>query len=88
MVNCSYPTFLHAEEQPKALFTRLVGFQANSSSLSHSELDGSAELQVEDVSEWATEMLKLHRENGVKIRGGCCGTDDIHLRSLISANSG
>ena len=88
MVNCSYPTFLHAQEQPKALFTRLLGFQANSSSLSHSELDGSAELQIEDVSEWATEMLKLQREYGVKILGGCCGTDDTHLRSLIALNSG
>lgn len=83
MVNCSYPTFLNAEEQPKALFSRLLGFQANSSSLSHSELDGSAELQIEDVSEWASEMLKLHGEYGVKILGGCCGTDDRHLQSLL-----
>jgi len=88
MVNCSYPTFLHAEEQPTVLFTRLMGYQANSSSLSHSELDGSAELQIEDVSEWAEEMLKLNREYGVKILGGCCGTDDTHLRSLIESSSG
>lgn len=83
MVNCSYPTFLNPEEQPKALFSRLLGFQANSSSLSHSELDGSAELQIEDVSEWASEMLKLHGDYGVKILGGCCGTDERHLQSLL-----
>jgi len=87
MVNCSYPTFLDAKEQPTALFTRLLGFQANSSSLSHSELDGSDELQIEDVCEWAYEMLKLNREYGLKILGGCCGTDDTHLRSLIELNS-
>ena len=88
MVNCSYPTFLHAEQQPKALFTRLLGFQANSSSLSHSELDDSAELQAEEVSGWVAEMLNLNREYGVKILGGCCGTDDTYLRSLIESNSG
>jgi len=86
MVNCSYPTFLRAEEQPEALFSRLLGYQANSSALSHSELDGSAELQAEEISEWAEEMLKLNREYGVKILGGCCGTDDKYLRSLIEAN--
>lgn len=88
MVNCSYPTFLHAEEQPQALFTRLLGFQANSSSLSHSELDGSADLQVENIFDWTNEMLKLNRQYGVKILGGCCGTDDTHLRSLIESNPG
>jgi S-methylmethionine-dependent homocysteine/selenocysteine methylase len=88
MVNCSYPTFLQAEKQPQVLFTRLMGFQANSSSLSHSELDGSAELQTENVSEWAEEMLKLNREYGIKILGGCCGTDDTYLRSITVSNSG
>jgi S-methylmethionine-dependent homocysteine/selenocysteine methylase len=82
MVNCSYPTFLHAEEQPRELFTRLLGFQANSSSLSHSDLEGSAELHSEEISEWTYDMLKLNREYGVKILGGCCGTDDTHLHSL------
>ncbi len=88
MVNCSYPTFLHAEEQPEALFSRLLGYQANSSALSHSELDGSAELQAEDISEWAEEMSRLNREYGVKILGGCCGTDDKYLRCLIETNPG
>jgi S-methylmethionine-dependent homocysteine/selenocysteine methylase len=86
MVNCSYPTFLRAKEQPEALFTRLLGFQGNSSALSHSELDGSDRLQVEDAAEWAEEMLRLHREYGVKILGGCCGTDDAHLLRLVGAN--
>ena len=88
MVNCSYPPFLRPEEQPKALFTRLLGFQANSSALSHTELDGSMQLQVEDVSEWAEAMLTLNRKYGVKILGGCCGTDEEHLRCLVEAASG
>jgi homocysteine S-methyltransferase len=87
MVNCSYPTFLRAKEQPRALFTRLLGYQANSSALSHSELDGAAQLEAEDVAEWAEEMLHLNREYGVKILGGCCGTEDAHLLRLVEANS-
>jgi homocysteine S-methyltransferase len=87
MVNCSYPTFLRAEEQPRALFTRLLGYQANSSALSHGELDGSAQLEAEDVAEWVEEMLHLNREYGVKILGGCCGTDDAHLLRLAEAGS-
>ena len=86
MVNCSFPTFLHAEKQPEALFTRMLGFQGNSSALSHSELDGSDRLQVEDVAQWAEEMLRLNKEYGVKILGGCCGTDDRHLLRLVGAN--
>lgn len=83
MVNCSYPTFLNADKQPKDLFSRLLGFQANSSSLSHSELEGSQELHAEDISDWADEMLKLKNDYGVKILGGCCGTDERYLQSLI-----
>ena len=87
MVNCSYPTFLRAKEQPKALFTRLLGYQANSSALSHSELDGSDQLRAEDVTEWAEEMLHLNRTYDMKILGGCCGTEDAHLLRLVEANS-
>jgi S-methylmethionine-dependent homocysteine/selenocysteine methylase len=85
MVNCSHPTFLCAEEQPKALFTKLLGYQANSSSLNHSELDGSSQLQAEDVAGWAEDMLHLNRVYGVRILEGCCGTDDVHLSSLAKA---
>ena len=83
MVNCSYPSFLHPDEQPEELFTRLLGFQSNASSLSHEELEGSEELQAEDISEWTEEMLTLNQKYGVKILGGCCGTDDRYLRSLV-----
>jgi S-methylmethionine-dependent homocysteine/selenocysteine methylase len=83
MVNCAYPTFLHADEQPAELFSRLFGFQGNSSSLSHSELDGSSQLQAEPVDEWTNEMMLLKKKYGLKILGGCCGTDESHLQSLV-----
>ncbi len=83
MVNCVYPTFVCAEKQPAALFKRLLGIQANSSSLDHSQLDGAAILHQDDLQHWGDNMLRLNREFGVKILGGCCGTDDKYLQYLV-----
>jgi len=79
MVNCVHPTFVLPETQPPALFTRLIGIQANASSLDHEELDGSMKLQQSDMREWGELMLVLNRKYGLKILGGCCGTDDNYL---------
>ncbi len=83
-VNCSYPTFLKAELQDVAVFDRLLGIQANASALEHHELDGASELKKEPIAEWGELMLDLHRSYGVKVLGGCCGTDGEHLRYLAS----
>jgi S-methylmethionine-dependent homocysteine/selenocysteine methylase len=84
MVNCSHPSFLNAAEQPPSLFERLVGYQANASSMEHTSLDGQTEIQVDNVAEWAREMLALNREYGVKILGGCCGTGTEHIECLAA----
>jgi len=84
MVNCAHPTFLCAATQPPRLFDRLIGFQANASSLDHTDLDGSSHLQADEVSSWGDEMLTLHRRYGIKILGGCCGTGVDHLRYLVA----
>ena len=83
MVNCSYPTFLYVDKQPAMLFKRLLGYAANASSLDHCELDGSEQLESESVSEWGDSMLELNKKYGVKIMGGCCGTDGEHLKYIV-----
>jgi len=83
MVNCVYPTFIQAEKQPEKLFSRLIGIQANSSSMDHSELDGSDILHQDDLGHWGENMLKLNHAYGVKILGGCCGTDETYLQYII-----
>lgn len=82
MVNCVHPSFLLPSQQQPTLFARLVGIQANSSSLDHEQLDGAAELKQDDMRAWGEQMLQLNREYGVKILGGCCGTDDSYLRYI------
>jgi S-methylmethionine-dependent homocysteine/selenocysteine methylase len=84
MVNCAFPSFVCASKQEPRLFKRLIGIQANASSLDHSQLDGSESLQKDPLDSWGAQMLILNRTYGVKILGGCCGTDDSYLRYLVS----
>lgn len=83
MVNCSHPTFLHPEEMNAGALRRLIGFDANASSLDHQDLEGSATTRQDSRETWVEEMLKLNRDHGVKILGGCCGTDDSYLKGLV-----
>lgn len=61
---------------------RLVGLQANTSAKSPEELEGSPSLDCEDPRRFAEGMLQLHHEFGLKILGGCCGSDDRHLLEM------
>lgn len=83
MVNCAYPGFLRAAEQPDQLYRRLIGYLANASSLDHCELDQAEHLHAEPVAAWGELMLELNRAHGMRILGGCCGTDAGHLRYLV-----
>ncbi len=83
MINCAYPSFLCAADQPPAIFDRLVGYLANASSLDHCDLDGADELKTESVADWGDLMLDLNRNYGVRILGGCCGTGGEHLHYLV-----
>jgi len=84
MVNCSHPTFLHPEKMETSALGRLIGFDANASSKDHQDLEGSATTIRDSREDWVEEMLKLNRHHGVKILGGCCGTDDSYLRGLVA----
>jgi homocysteine S-methyltransferase len=82
MVNCAYPSFLCASSQPPGVFARLIGYQANASSMDHCDLDGAGALHQESTADWGALMLELHHKYGVQILGGCCGTNTEHLRFI------
>ncbi|MDY6857119.1 MAG: homocysteine S-methyltransferase family protein [Thermodesulfobacteriota bacterium] len=82
MVNCAYPSFLNLHEQPKCVIKRLIGFQGNSSSLDHEKLDGSSALQSDPLEDWGDKMIELNKKYGLKILGGCCGTNINHLKYI------
>lgn len=83
MINCAYPSFLRAHEQPRQVLARLIGFQANASSHDQEQLDGSEQLQADAIDDWGDRMILLNRRHGIKILGGCCGTGPAHLKYLI-----
>lgn len=87
MANCVHPsnfrramvTVLGYSPQ---LSVRVLGLQGNTSLRSPEELDGSPKLEAQDPEEFAKAMLALNREHGFKLLGGCCGTDDRHIRAI------
>jgi S-methylmethionine-dependent homocysteine/selenocysteine methylase len=83
MVNCAHPGFLDPAGLGRPALSRLVGYQANASSLDHSELDDASELKVDDIDDWSARMIDLNRSFGVKILGGCCGTSGRHLAAIV-----
>jgi homocysteine S-methyltransferase len=84
MVNCAHPSFLVPDQQPPEVFSRLLGFNANASSLDLCDLDGARDLMVDSASDWGNKMLLLNRKYGVKILGGCCGTGVEPLNYITS----
>jgi S-methylmethionine-dependent homocysteine/selenocysteine methylase len=88
MVNCAYPSFIQADAEPQSVLSRLIGYQANGSSLDHAELDGAEGMLADDIIDWAGRMIELNRRFGIKILGGCCGTTSDHLQALVSLAAG
>jgi S-methylmethionine-dependent homocysteine/selenocysteine methylase len=83
MINCAYPSFLNAHKQSQSVLSRLIGFQANASSLDQSKLDGAGTLQADDITDWGNLMIELNSKFGVKILGGCCGTSHKYLEYIV-----
>lgn len=84
MTNCVHPSIvLEALSQPcndkELVRKRFLGIQANTSPLSYAELDGAKDLHTSNPEEFANEMRKLQMNKGLKIFGGCCGTDNNYM---------
>jgi S-methylmethionine-dependent homocysteine/selenocysteine methylase len=87
MVNCAHPThFSHVFEGAPAWAARIGGVRANASMLSHAELDEAEELDRGNPSELADRYLELRAAlPGLRVLGGCCGTDHTHIDAISSA---
>jgi S-methylmethionine-dependent homocysteine/selenocysteine methylase len=87
MVNCVHPNNVRAGllvevNRNHPSLPRLVGIQANTSTLSPEELDNSDDLKCDEADSLAESMLALRRDHAFQIFGGCCGTDNRHLESI------
>jgi homocysteine S-methyltransferase len=87
MCNCVHPTVFaaalaHVEQRDPALAARVVGIQANTSALPPEELDSRGELDEAPPDDLAASLVEVQQQYGLRIVGGCCGTDARHIRAL------
>lgn len=87
MTNCVHPTIL--EEALNKPFNnndlvkqRFCGIQANAACLSPEELDDINDLKTSSAKELIDSFILLRNQFPLKIFGGCCGTDDAHIKEI------
>ncbi len=87
MVNCAHPShFDDVLERGAAWTKRIAGIRANASAKSHQELDESEVLDIGDPVDLGRRYSALRRQYpGIRILGGCCGTDHRHLAAICEA---
>lgn len=86
MVNCAHPSHLsHVLELSSGWTARIRALRANASQRSHAELDKAEELDG-DLHELGLDYRRLReRLPGLTVLGGCCGTDQRHVRAITAA---
>ncbi len=87
MSNCTHVSFfkaamIHETNSSADVRKRIAGLLANTAALKPEELDDSEELVEEDPQTFGKSVAGLHAELGMKLLGGCCGTDQRHIASL------
>jgi len=93
LINCTHASVFrraltHGTNSSALVRSRVVGLLANTSALSPEELDNSESLVEEDPGVFGKSVATLREELGMKLLGGCCGTDDRHIRSLAQNLTG
>jgi S-methylmethionine-dependent homocysteine/selenocysteine methylase len=87
MINCAHPAhFEDAVSGGEAWLGRIRGIRANSSMLSHAELNECTDLDEgdpRDLGERHRRLLEILPQ--VNILGGCCGTDHRHVEAICKA---
>lgn len=89
LINCTHVSLAraaltHETNSSPPVRQRIIGLLANTAALSPEDLNDSTALVEEDPGIFGQSVAGLHRELGLKILGGCCGTDDRHIRSLAA----
>ncbi len=92
MINCAHPTHFADEltaAQGALWAERIRGIRANASRKSHAELDESTELDRGDMNDFGNGHARLKELlPHLNVFGGCCGTDEEHVRTLAAQMAG
>jgi len=86
-VNCAHPSHFAACLADGGDWTaRIRGIRANASTRSHAELDAATELDIGDPLDLGDRYRRLRIPlPALNVLGGCCGTDQRHLRAIRDA---
>lgn len=84
MINCVHPIhFTDLVEGGGGWLGRVGGIRTNASMKSHAELDNSDTLDIGDPEDLARRYRQLlEMMPGVRVIGGCCGTDHRHIAAV------
>ena len=90
LINCTHPSIfrsalLSKRNSSPLVRARVIGLLANTAALSPEELNESAELIEEAPKVFGNSVAALRAELGMKVLGGCCGTDERHIECLAKA---
>ncbi len=80
-LTCVHPAVADAALRAQPIGERARALFANASALSPEELDGRTELDATDPDPYAEALVRCGAAHGLTVLGGCCGTDDAHLRA-------
>ncbi|MDD2897709.1 MAG: homocysteine S-methyltransferase family protein [Desulfuromonadaceae bacterium] len=87
LINCTHASVFrraitHERNSSADVRKRVIGLLANTAALSPEELDNCTALVEEAPDVFGADVAALQPELGMRILGGCCGTDDRHLECL------
>jgi homocysteine S-methyltransferase len=87
LVNCTHASIFRSallDERNSSTLVRerVIGLLANTAALSPEELNESVALIEETPEVFGNSVAALREELGMKVLGGCCGTDERHIESL------
>jgi homocysteine S-methyltransferase len=87
IVNCTHASIFrqalfHEVNSSPLVRQRIGGLLANTAALEPEELDERENLVTEAPEIFGQAVGDLKNDLGMKILGGCCGTDDRHIRQL------
>lgn len=87
LINCTHASIfrsalLNERNSSARVRQRVIGLLANTAALSPEELDASTELVEEAPEIFGSSVAALREELGMKVLGGCCGTNEQHIDAL------
>ena len=76
------------QDAPELVTRRLLELKANASAMSTGELVKLDHLEGDDPETFGAGMWGLREDFGLRVLGGCCGTDERHVRALAARMAG